>query len=381
MARIVCSVYMVRYPLGGMLWWSLQWLAGLAKLGHEVWIVEKGNYPQACFDPSSNALTADPTHGLSVVRSILGPYGLSNRVCYADDSGGYHGIARTDIEAVLRSADLLLDLGNHGAWLDDARDAGARALVDGEPGYTQMRMVLAGADRSAPEYDFHYTNGANIGTPLSSAPAAGRDWRHVFNPVMCDVLIPEAPPAGAPFTTVMNWQAHSHIEFEGRTYGQKDVEFERYIDLPQRVSAPVAIAVAGANTPRARLEQNGWRVQDAHGVTATVESYRDYIRASAGEFSVCKNVFVATRSGWFSDRSAAYLASGRPVVIQNTGIRHVLPTGAGLFAVDNVEEAAEAIQRIGADYAHHSRAAREIAVEHLDARVVLARFLREVGIG
>jgi hypothetical protein len=380
MATIVCSVYMVRYPLGGMLSWTLQWLGGLRDCGHEVWVVEKANYADACFDPSHDALTDDCSYGLGVVRAALKPFGLGDRVCFADYRGEYHGVSRDAIEAVLRSADVLLDLGNHGAWLEEARECGARVLVDGEPGYTQMKMAM-NPTRSMRGYDYYYTNGANVGTAASSAPAAGCAWHHVFNPVMTGRLQPAPMRDGAPFTTIMNWQAHSRLAFAGRTYGQKDIEFERFIDLPRRVDTPMEIAVAGAKTPRSRLEANGWRVRNAHEVTSSIETYLDYIHASAGEFSVCKNVFVATRAGWFSDRSAAYLASGRPVVIQDTGIETLLPCGEGLFAVSSAEAAADAIQRITADPHRHSEAARGIAVEYLDARVVLGKFLREIGIG
>jgi hypothetical protein len=188
------------------------------------------------------------------------------------------------------------------------------------------------------------------------------------------------PPEGAPFTTVMNWQAHDELAFRGVRYGQKDVEFAKFERLPALVDVPMEIAVAGKNVPAQRLKQNGWRIRRAHDVTMSVGSYRDYIAGSLGEFGVCKNVFVATRSGWFSDRSAAYLASGRPVVIQATGFEEHLPCGQGLFAVSSVTEAAEAICRIHVDYSMHSIAARRIALEHLDARVVLSRFLKEIGI-
>ena len=129
MATIVCSVYMVRYPLGGMLWWTMQWLAGLRDLGHDVWVLEKANYANACFDPTRNALTDDCTYGFGLVSALLEPSGLRDRVCFADWSGTYHGISRQRSESVLRAADVLLDLGNHGAWLEEARDCGARVLI------------------------------------------------------------------------------------------------------------------------------------------------------------------------------------------------------------------------------------------------------------
>jgi hypothetical protein len=380
MARLIVSTYMVRYPLGGVLWWALQWLEGLQDLGHEVFVVEKANYPNACFDPVNRIMTDDGSHGLTTVSALLQDIGLAHRLCFVDYGDRYFGLSRSAIEAIFRSADVLIDIGNHGAWLPEAESC-ARVVVDGEPGYTQMKLAAAEAAGTAvPRYDHYFTNGANIGTERCDAPTAGRNWLHVFNPVSTRRVRPRVPPSGAPFTTVMNWQSHEPLQFGGRTYGQKDVEFHKFMRLPRQVRADVEVAVTGSKAPIAALRENGWRVSDAHAVTASVESYRRYIEASTGEFSVCKNVFVATGCGWFSDRSAAYLACGRPVVIQDSGIRDHLPCGEGLFAVRSSEEAAEAIDRITADYARHSAAARRLAEEHLDTAVVLKKCLSQIGI-
>ena len=178
----------------------------------------------------------------------------------------------------------------------------------------------------------------------------------------------------------MNWQSHQPIEFNGTMYGQKDVEFVKFIDLPSRIGTPLEVAVSGKRVPTGQLQSAGWQVRDAHEVTLSFDTFCDYVRSSKGEFGVCKHVFVATNSGWFSDRSAAYLASGRPVVLQDTGFSDHLPCGRGLFAVRTVDEAAAAIEDINAHYEQHVQWAREIAVEYLDAAKVLRRFLGELGI-
>jgi hypothetical protein len=170
------------------------------------------------------------------------------------------------------------------------------------------------------------------------------------------------------------------MEYQGERYGHKDVEFERFIQLPTLTTAPLEIAVAGKNVPTERLRAAGWRIRDAHQATSTFDSFVDYLRSSRAEFTVCKSAYVRMHTGWFSDRSAAYLASGRPVVMQDTGFSSRLPCGQGLFAARSVEEAAVAIDRVLVDYQLHSRAARELAVEHLDARRVLGRFLDELGL-
>jgi hypothetical protein len=178
----------------------------------------------------------------------------------------------------------------------------------------------------------------------------------------------------------MSWEAHEPIEWNGVTYGAKSGEFARFLDLPTRTASSLEIAVAGRNVPKSALTEAGWRVRDSHSVTVSFDAFRDYISGSKGEFSVCKNIFVETHSGWFGDRAAAYLASGRPVVMQETGFSSHLPCGRGLFAVRTVEEAAAAIAEIESDPESHSRWARELVAAHLDTRVVFRRFLGELGI-
>ncbi|MBZ5609853.1 MAG: hypothetical protein LAP38_16450 [Acidobacteriia bacterium] len=381
MARIIVGSYLVQFPLGGYMSWVGQWLLGFQRLGHEVWLVERSYGPNSCYDPSSNVMTDDCSYGTAQVGSFLARHGLEKRWCFVDFGKTYHGCERASIEDVLRAADLFVDMGSHGLWLDEAASIPLRVFVDGEPGYRQMMFETTGREGHAlPEYERYYSVGLNVGTPACIAPDAGKHWRPIFDPVVTDLFSCEPPPTRAPFTTVMSWQAHSPIEFNGVTYGQKDVEFAKFMDLPCRVKAPMELAISGKNTPIDLLKKQGWRLLDSFRVTLTFDSWQDYIRGSRGEFSVAKNVFVATNSGFFSDRSAAYLASGRPVVMQETGFSAHLPCGSGLFAVRNVEEAAAAIDSIESDYTRHSRDAREIAVEYLDTRRVLGNFLRELGL-
>lgn len=380
MARIVFGSCMVRYPLGGMLSWALQWLVGFQRLGHDVYFVEKAGFSDSCFDPQKNVMSNDCAFGVATIGRLLSRFGLKDKFCYVDYSGRYYGMSRRQIEAVFRSADLFVDMGTHGAWLSEASRTQVRILVDGEPGYHQIKMEKAlAAGQPIPQYDFYYTNGANIGTERSIAPTAGKPWGHVTNLVVTDMFTCVSVEPDAPFTTVMNWQSHEAIEHKDTTYGQKDMEFDKFTELPSLTRCPIEIAVAGKRIPKDSLEKLGWRIRDAHVVTKSIGTYTDYIAASRGEFSVCKNVFVAMNTGWFSDRSAAYLASGRPVVLQETGFGEHLPTGLGLFAVRTSEQAAAAIETIISDYDRHSQAAREIAREFLDSEKVLAGLLREIG--
>jgi hypothetical protein len=377
------STYMVRYPMGGMLSWALQYALGIHKLGHELYLVERAENANACWDPIRGAMTDDATFGWRVVSGLLGRFGLQERFCFADVNNDHTGCSQAYIESILRSADVFIDVGNHGAWLTEANTIPVRVLIDGEPGFRQMKIQQSlDAGETLPQYDAYFTNGLNIGTERSPVPTAGKQWGHVPNPVATDLYtVAPPPPRDAPFTTVMNWQSHAKLEYQGVTYGQKDVEFEKFIELPTHTPAPMEVAVAGNKVPRDRLAANGWRVREALEVTSSFDSYVDYIRSSRGEFSVCKNVFFATNSGWTSDRTAAYLASGRPAVVEDTGFSDLIPTGEGLFAVRTVDEAAAAIEAINADYDLHARAAREIACEYFDARRVMGRLLDEVAAG
>lgn len=377
MARVVLGSYMVRYPLGGMASWVLQYILGLRALGHEVWFVEKADYPLACFDPVTSTLTDDCRTGTRFVHDLLARWDLGDRWCFVDYAGRYHGAGRDHIQSVFDTADVFVDMGTKGSWLPEAQRTGCRILVDGEPGFTQMKMEMR---TGAPaEYDLYFSTGQNVGTPACSAPTGGVTWRHVFHPVVVD-LFAGATGRGDRITTVMNWQSYAPLEYGGREYGHKDVEFPKFMDLPAKTGVPIEVAVWGKRTPRDELRRHGWRLADAHAVTTSFDSFRDYVRGSLGEFSVCKNGFVSTRTGWFSDRTAVYLAAGRPAIVQETGFSAHLPCGNGLFAVETSDDAAAAVEAIAGDYDRHSRAAVELARELLDAPKVLRRMLDEAGV-
>ena len=381
MARVILSSYMVRYPLGGNLSWAMQWLSGFKRLGHDIVMAERAGYPYSCFHPVQRVHNDDPSFGCGIVRDLLARIGMENNWFFEDAAGEYHGMSRAAAEAAIRDADVFIDMGALGDWPAERVTSRLKVTIDQEPGYTQMRMetepyIAATLDG----YDHYFTCGTNLGTSRSTAPTAGRQWTLAFNPVDPTLFDPVPPPPRAPYTTVMNWQSHKPIVYGGRTFGQKDQEFDRFMTLPRHTAAPMEVAVAGLWVPRDRLIDSGWQLRLGIDVTATMDSYWDYIRASRGEFAVCKNVFVATQSGWFSDRSAAYLASGRPVVLQDTGFSSLLPHGRGLFAIGSLDEAVAAIEEIEADYARHSAWARELAQDMLSADVVIPRFLATLGL-
>jgi glycosyltransferase involved in cell wall biosynthesis len=380
MARIVFASYMFRYPLGGMMSWSLQYLLGLKALGHDVYFVEKAGYEKSCFDPFQNLMTDDCEYGIRTVSSLFKRFGFDHKWCFVDVQGNYYGLDRQQVSEIFKTADLFIDSGSHGSWLEEAANV-TQVLIDGEPGYTQIKWSQKLSSGSEiPKYHHYFTNGKNIGNSDNEVPTLGIKWEHLYSPVDTRLFVPKPGAKQAPYSTVMNWQSHEPLLYNGREYGQKDIEFEKFMQLPTQLACPVEVAVAGKLIPIETLKKNRWIINDAQKVTLSFESFVNYINYCRGEFSVCKNVFVANRTGWFSDKSAAYLASGRPVILQDTGFSRHLPVGEGLFAVNNLEEAKDAVEKIEKDYTRHSQKAREIALEFLDTQKTMKKFLDILGI-
>jgi glycosyltransferase involved in cell wall biosynthesis len=174
----------------------------------------------------------------------------------------------------------------------------------------------------------------------------------------------------------MSWSAYGSVEYRGVNYGQKNIELLKYLDLPRRAGNVFEIALGGVDAPAQPLRDSGWIISEALAATLTVEAYLDYIGHSRGEFSVAKEAYVKTRCGWFSDRTVAYLASGKPAIVQDTGFRDVLPCGKGLFAFQTTDDVANAVEEIGKDYERHCRAARQMAQEYFDSDKVLRAMLQ-----
>jgi hypothetical protein len=381
MARIILGSYVVPFPLGGYLSWVLQWLVGLERLGHEVYYFERVTGPDACYDPERGTMSDDCSYGVRALSAQLAEHGLSERWSVADYNGRHHGLSREKVRAVFASADLFIDMGAHGGWREASEQSDIRIYVDGEPGRTQIRLAEPRAEEEQlPDYDRYYTVGLCVGAPGCPTPTAGRDWHPIVYPVNTDLFHVRPVDLDAPFTTVTSWSAHDPITYRGVTYGAKDAEFDKFIDLPGLVSAPIELAVSGRDVPRDELLSRGWRLRSSQEVTMTIGHLLDYVAGSRGEFSLAKNVFVGLRTGWFGDRAGVYLASGRPVVMQDTGFGDRLPCGEGLFAVSSAEDAAAAIEAVCADHPRHARAARAIAEEHLEARRVLGGLLDDLGL-
>jgi hypothetical protein len=369
-----------KWPVAGMSLYNLHYILGLQALGYEVHYIERQNVPEECYDPEANAVTDDPRYALAYLGRLLPRFGISgDRFSFIDRQDRCHGSGWSALRAALAQADFLLTLAD-ATWFGELERCPRRGFVDGDPLFTQVAMVQAEEPLATAlaHYDTLFTYGIRMGRPDCTIPAAGRTWLPA-RPVVETRLWDPTPAAGPlPVSTLMNWSAWKDITFEGRVYGHKNREFERFIDLPRRTAQPFALAVGGP-APKERLRAHGWQLVDPLAVTKTMEAYPAFIASSRADFGIAKHAYVASRSGWFSDRSACYLAAGRPVLHQDTGLGDWLPTGEGVLLFSDVEGVLEALGRLDADYERHARAARRIAEDHFEAAKVVGRMLDEAG--
>jgi hypothetical protein len=372
--RIAVLGYVVRGPLGGLAWHHLQYVAGLQQLGHEVLFLEDSEDFESCYDPSQDATTADPSYGLRFAADAFERLDLRDRWAYYDaHTERWLGPAAEKALGFCEEADLLLNVSGVNPvrpWLEGIP---ARALIDTDPLFVQIRNITERwpeNDRASAHTHF-FSFGENIARGTSTVPDDGHAWQATRQPIVLDAWrVTPGNPAGR-FTTVMQWESYSKLEHAGVRYGMKSDSFKDYLDLPAATSAPLEVALGGHWEPRELLREHGWSVRHFLEPSQDPWSYQRYIESSRAEFSVAKHGYVEAHTGWFSERSAGYLASGRPVVVQDTGFSEWLAHDGGVVPFDTPEAAVAGIKDISARYDHHCAAAREIAEAYFDARTVL----------
>jgi hypothetical protein len=370
--KIVCSGYLLRYPLGGFSLHHLQYLVGLRRLGHEVIYFEDYGWPDSCYVPETDDVTSNPVYGLKYLTTLLRPQGLDGRWCYLAEDGTAYGMTRDALSAALHECDVYINLSNIN-WIPELEQCHTRVLIDTDPVFTQI-----GGHGMYDTLDRHhvlFTYGENVGQSWSGMPTAGKRWLPTRQPIVADLWPVEPGDPAAPVTTVMNWSAYGTFEFQGKLYGQKDAEFRRFMNLPREIKRNMRLAVSAPSEIMQQLGDGGWEHVSPLRATRDLASYQQFIRQSSGEFSVAKQGYVITGCGWFSDRSAGYMASGRPVVVQDTGFSRFLPCGKGLIPFRTPAEAVDGLRCLGDDYEGHCRTARAIVEEFFDARKVLTKLL------
>jgi hypothetical protein len=375
--RVIVLGYIVRGPLGGLTWHHLQYVMGLRDLGHDVYFMEDSDDYEACYDPVEYTATADPTLGLEFTRKAFDRVGLSERWAYHDaHTGSWRGPCAGNALDVCATADVLLNISGMNPMRDWFLQPPVRALIDTDPAFTQIRHLTdPNAMDTARQHNVFFSFGENIDAADCSIPSDGFPWQATRQPVVLNAWTTSPGPEDGRFSTVMQWESYQAREYAGRSYGMKSAAFQPFIDLPRRVGASLELALGSRSAPRDLLRERGWLLTDPYEATSDPWVYQEFIRQSKAEFTVAKHGYAATRSGWFSERSAAYLASGRPVVTQNTGFRSLIPVGDGLFDFDSPDQAKDGIDSVNARYQHHCRAARELTEEYFAAGKVLTALL------
>lgn len=395
-------------PFAGVAWQVLHYLEGLSRLGCEVYYIEDtGDWP---YDPEQNIVTDQLDYTINYIGRLMTWCGLTDRWAYCAPipSDQTYGLSRSKIFELLEGADALINLTGSSVLQDQHLRVPVRIYIETDPVLPQIEIAKGNQAyiHRLSTHTHHLTYGENLGSPDCGIPLQRFNYFPTRQPIILDwwEKLPQFPldgqvqPREGRFTTIANWrQTYKDIEWKGETYTwSKHHEFLKFIELPARIRQPLELALAlagnwgdGGNAwvPKYQedtealqlLAAHGWSLANAITLSKDILPYRDYILGSQGEFTVAKDQNVRLRSGWFSDRSACYLAAGRPVITQDTGFGNILPTGEGLFAFTTMEEIIVAFDVIRSDYARHSRAAKEIAEEYFRAETVLARVLHDVG--
>lgn len=363
---------------GGLVWMVLQYVLGLRRLGHEVLLLE----PLAASDllPAGSSLAASAN--AAYFRRVVGDFGLGGAAALVlADSDQTVGVGWDCLRSRAAEADLVVDIAGGLAGFSFLEGVPARLYLDVDPGFTQLWHAVEGIDMRFAGHTHFATVGLTFETSEPPVPRCGIDWIATPPPVVLD----EWPFANGlereSLTTVANWRGYGSIEANGRLYGQKAHSVRRFIDLPRRAGPRFELALAIHPEEFSDLEAlaaNGWRLTDPRSVSGSPAAYRRYVQGSRGELGIAKSGYVEARCGWFSDRSVCYLASGRPVIAQETGFSDALPVGAGLFAFETAEDVEEALEELARDYEGQRRAARAVAEEHFGSDGVLRRLLERV---
>ena len=384
--RLVVLGMMGRCPFGGQSWLYLNWLRGFARLGHEVWYVEDDAvWP---YDPVQNAVTDDCSYAVRHLAGCLERVGLPGQwaMRFMGREDACWGLSSQALNELYRSCDALLNIGGATDLYDWHLAAPFRVYVETDPVISELQLANDDEHTRLAFANHHtiVTYGENYGAPDCGVPLNGIKYSKTRQPIDLDLWPMAYDPAAPYFTTIGNYRhAGNDVTYRGETYRwSKHHEWEKFIDLPQQSPQPFELAMMVQDPEDAQLlKTHGWKVVSPFAMSLDVfGTYPAYIRQSRAEFTVAKDQNIRLRSGWFSERDACYLASGKPVVAQDTGFGNIIPTGEGLFAFTTMAEALAAIETINADYQRHCKAARALAEEYFATQTVAARLLTDIGL-
>jgi hypothetical protein len=389
--RIIVLGFMAECPIAGVIWQHIHYIVGLQRLGHEVYYVEDTcRYP---YNPIALGASADLSYPTNTLDRLAKKYGFEGRWAYQaryKEPFKLTGMDRAKLLNVYKEADCALNICGSHPINEELASINHLIYVESDPGVEQIR-IATGDQRKLKLLRTHrhlFTFGENIGTPAFMVPLKKFCWRPTRQPVVtdlwCSTQAAPAPNTGAIMTTICNWSTagRNDIEWEGSTYlWSKSQEFVRFIEAPIRCGEVFELAAnMSSEGERALFLKNNWKLTSPYELSIDWSRYRDYIRSSKGEFTCAKDQYVRLNTGWFSDRSACYLAAGRPVITQETGFTKHFGGRNGLLSFSTMNEVAEAAAEIRRDYQRHSNAALAIAREVFEAEKVLRSLLDRAGI-
>ena len=386
--RIVVMGFMGSMPIAGVIWQHIHYLVGLQRLGHEVYYIEDS--ARLPYNPETFEINNEFDYAARLLTRVAHEFGLERRWSFCArylKGQPTAGLSLNRIRRLYRECDAVLNICGAQELNDDVLKAQPLVYIESDPGVEQIKIDKR--VRSTIEYlsQHHalFTFGENVGTRKFPVPSHGLKWLPTRQPIATDLWKTNRSPArAAVFTSIANWSTSGikDITWRGRRYlWSKSREFLRFAAAPRRAGETFELATNIKNTrTRNKFLRNGWRFQSPLQLSVDYWLYRDYIRHSKAEFTVAKDQYVRLNTGWFSDRSACYLAAGRPVVLQETGFTKNYGNTAGLFGFRSLGEIAEAVKMINRDYARHSRAARRLARELFEAEKVVKSLLDRAGV-
>jgi hypothetical protein len=369
---------------GGATWTRLSWILGLRRLGFDVHFVEQIE-PRSCVDAAGALVPFEESQNLAYFRRVTEQFGLGGAATLLlGDGERSWGRSRAELLDLADAAELLVNITGHLTLEPIMWRLRRKAYIDLDPGFTQLWHASGDPGARLQGHDFYFTVGENIGRPDCPIPVGDIAWRRTRQPVLLEDWPALPPSAPDRFTTVASWRGpYGPVQLGGVTYGLKVHQFRKVIELPERVEQTLEIALdihPADQGDSELLRSHGWRIVDPRDVAADPGSFRRYVQGSGAEFSVAQGIYVETASGWFSDRTVRYLASGKPALVQDTGFSRNYPVGEGLLTFASLDDAVAGARQIGRDYERHCRAARALAEEHFDSDKVLTELADAVGV-
>jgi hypothetical protein len=384
--KIVVLGMMTRMPVAGVVWQTIHYLLGFHRLGYDVYYVEAHGCTPSTFIHHEGEDGSDGA--AAFIDRVMRRFDFADKWAYQALHADCRclGISESGLKEIYRDAALIINL--HGGTVPRPEHYATNRLVFLETDPVELQIELHQRRAAAEEFLLphcaFFSFGENLGQPDCNVPLSEKFRFHpTRQPVAVDFWDASLEAAGDFWTTIGNWrQSNRRIRFRGEVYHwSKHLEFAKFLDLPQRSREKFELALSGYDDrDRKLLEGKGWHIRPANPLSNDLDAYRDYLFQSKGEFTVAKDQNIRLRSGWFSDRSATYLAAGRPVITQETGFSNILPTGRGLFAFSTMDDILGALDSVLTSYADHCRAAREVAEEWFDAQIVLSDLLNALGL-